>query len=334
MEPFSFRDGKECGLLIAAGGFEERSTTFLRRLRRGTFKFEQALLLRYESQRLDNEPNFLFSRDRLGALDSDRREPEVVSVSADTPAQSFGHIRSAINQAAARLNNRIAVIDISGMTHLWALACIHGCVTSGLRVEIVYTEARIYHPLQSEWRRLKKALLIGDEEFVFTSLQSASLKTVHIVPEFGGNFRPGRATCLIIFAGYEPNRIQGLVDDYSPGSLIVLFGRSPHPRLQWRTVLSRDLHRELFKTWYKRELEVSTVDVAEIVRTLEEEFSVVGDAYDLAIAPHCSKMQGVASYLFWHRHPEVQLVFTSPVKFDKDHYSRGAGTTFRYSIAL
>jgi hypothetical protein len=136
----------------------------------------------------------------------------------------------------------------------------------------------------------------------------------------------------MVFAGYEPNRLQGLVDDYAPGSLVVFFGRSPNPELAWRTDLSRTLHDELFKSWFKREVEVSTLDVQEILDKLETEFSIVREQYDVALSPHCSKMQGIAAYMFWRRHPEVQLVFTSPVRFHPDRYSLGSGPTYEYQV--
>jgi hypothetical protein len=332
MTPFSFAQSKDVGLVVAAGGFEKRATAFLARVRRGKVRAEAGILLRYETQRLDNEPNFLLNRDFLQTLMPKGIFVQVAQVSADSPIQSCSEIKAKIDQVAAGLKNRCALVDISGMTHLWALSAIHECISAGLRTEVIYTEARSYYPLRPEWRKLRKALASKDDEAVYQSLQSASLKAVHILSEFAGNFRPGRLTCLVIFAGYEPNRVQGLVDDYSPGRLVVLFGRPPRPNLQWRMELSKDLHREFLQTWYKREAEVSTGDVASILDTLEQEYSVIGEHFDLAVAPHCSKMQGVASYLFWRRHPEVQLVFTSPVKFHRDRYSEGQGKTYVLTI--
>jgi len=333
MQEFDFALGRGVGLLIAAGGFEDRATSFVRRAKRKTLNVEQGLLLRYESQRADNEPHFLTNLRRLKRL-LHGEEPHIADISADRPIRSCDDIRKQIEALAETLTNKSAIVDISGMTHLWALSTMHNCLSCGLRVDIAYTEARTYYPLRSEWRELKRKLRAGDEEPVFRALQSASLKAVHILPDFAGNFRPGRRTCLMIFAGYEPNRVQGLVDDYAPGSLIVLFGKSPHTRFSWRAGLSRDLHKELFSTWYKRDVEVSTLEVQDILDTLEREFSVLRDEYDVAIAPHCSKMQGVAAYLFWRRHPDVQLVFTSPVKFRRDRYSRGEGPTFCYPIGF
>jgi len=77
---------------------------------------------------------------------------------------------------------------------------------------------------------------------------------------------------------------------------------------------------------------VSTLRVTEVLDTLEKEFRTIRDQYDVAIASQCSKMQAVATYLFWRRHPEVQLVFTSPVSFNPKRYSRGVGRTFVYEI--
>lgn len=332
MTPFPFRELREVGLIVAAGGFEERATAFLSRVKRNKVRPEAGILFRYETQRLDNEPNFLLNRDLMQALMPKGTSLQVAQVSADSPIQSCSEIKAKIDMVAAGLINRSAFVNISGMTHLWALSAIHDCISAGLRTEVIYTEARSYYPLRPEWRKLRKALASNDDEAVYQSLQSASLKAVHILSEFGGNFRPGKQTCLVIFAGYEPNRVQGLVNDYSPGRLVVLFGRSPRPSLQWRTDLAKDLHREFLQTWYKREGEVSTGEVGSILETLEQEYSVIGEHFDLAVAPHCSKMQGVASYLFWRRHPEVQLVFTSPVKFHRNRYSEGKRKTYSLMI--
>jgi hypothetical protein len=230
------------------------------------------------------------------------------------------------------MSSRTVLIDISGMTHLWALGAIHACLSCGLSVAVIYTEARSYFPPKQELQKIVRSWEQREYDIVSQYLQSAGLKTVHIVPEFGGNFRPGRKNCLAVFVGYEPNRIRGLVEQYAPGALIVLYGRSPHEKLLWRTQLSKDLHKELFSGWYVREAEISTFLVSEILSKLEDEFQILQEEYDLAIAPQCSKMQAIASYIFWRKHPEVQLLFTSPVRFNPDRYSSGVGGTFIYDI--
>ncbi len=330
LEEFNYADQTVAGLLVCAGGFEDRSIAFAKKLNRARCEIERALVLQYQSQPEDNEANFGRLMSRLERLV--KSQPESIAVDANTPIQSSLRIKARIEQVAQTMEDRGAIIDISGMTNLWAIDSIHACVSCGLQTSVVYTEARWYYPPKWQHQRVVRAWIDKKYEIAAKYLQSSGLGASHILPEFGGNFLPGRQTCLIVFAGYEPNRVEGLVDDYAPGALIVLYGKSPHPELQWRTQLSKDLHRELFSRWRVREGEISTLLVDDIVATLEDEFKIITGQYDVAIVPHCSKMQAVASYIFWRRHPEVQLLFTSPVRFNPDHYSRGSNRTVVYKI--
>jgi hypothetical protein len=330
VKEFDFKGQITFGLFVSAGGFEDRSIAFAKRLRKSRCFIEDSLLLHYMSQQQVNEENYQNLRYRLNEIIG--KEPQTVTVHADMPIQSSGEIRKKIEEIAPRIVKHTAIIDISGMTHMWAINTIHACLSCGFRTTVVYTEAKWYFPSKRDQQKVIQVWREHQYEIAAKYLQSAGLKAVHILPEFGGNFRPDKQTCLLVFVGYEPNRIEGLVDDYAPGRLIVLYGKSPHEELYWRTQLSKELHKELFSEWYIRETEISTLVVNEILEKLEDEFKVLQEQFDVAISPHCSKMQGLASYLFWRRHPEVQLLFTSPVKFNPDSYSRGAHRTFVYEI--
>lgn len=327
---FNYGETFRTGLLICAGGFETRSLTFAKRLEKHC-EVEKVLILRYESQREDNEPNFI----KLYALIEEKtgKVPEVIPVDANYPILSCVNVKARIESLTAQLTDRRAFIDISGMTHLWALYVIHACLTYGLKSYVIYTEARWYYPPKNEQKKILSTWKNRQYDLAAEYLQSAGLKAIQILPEFGGNFRPGKQACLMIFVGYEPNRIEGLVDSYAPGALVILYGKSPRKELWWRTQFSKELHQELFSKWYIRETEISTLEVATALTKLEDEFKIIKDKYDVAIAPQCSKMQGLASYLFWKRHPEIQLVFTSPVTFNPIRYSRSTGKTFIYKIA-
>lgn len=318
----------EGGLLICAGGFEDRALAFARRLNERTTSFERVLVLRYESQREDNRANLDLLLSQLSRLT--RSEPLLVSVNADSPIRSCSEIADRVKQVSEGLTDPRTYIDVSAMTHLWALSMLHECLSQRLDTQVVYTEARWYFPTKREAQRLLRAWRDQEYETASEYLQSKALKAVHIPPEFGGNLRPGKQACLMLFAGYEPNRVAGLVDAYAPGALVVLYGRSPRPELEWRSQLSRDLHKDLFSRWHLREIETSTLLVDETLQSLETEFDVVREQYDVAVAPQCSKMQALASYLFWRRHPEVQLLFTTPVRFNPARYSSGSGRTYVY----
>ena len=318
--PFDFSNGVSTGLLVCAGGFEDRAIAFARKLPRRRCAIEDSLILRYQSQKEDNETNLNELTQLLESAIG--KKPHFVSVNADNPIQSCLGIKTAIEKAARGLRNRATFIDISGMTNLWAISSIHTSLSLGLKTSVIYTEARWYYPPKTEKHKIVRAWNEKYYDEVSKYLQSAGLRAVHIPPEFVGNFRPGKQACLIIFVGYEPNRTEGLIDDYAPGALIVFYGKSPRPEMEWRTQLSKDLHKELFSKWHVREAEISTLLTNNILCTLEEQFEILKEKYDIAIAPQCSKMQAVASYLFWRDHPEVQLLFTSPVRFNPERYRR------------
>lgn len=319
------------GLLVCCGGFEDRALTFAKRLRKVGATADSIAILHYESQREDNERHY----ERLQALlkGISPKDVEPVHVDASKPVISYEHIRERILEESASLGIRKVTVDVSAMTHMWALGVIHCCVAEGFDVDVVYTEANRYFPLRKDAKPLRDAWHDKDYEKAEEFLQSAALMAVHILPDFAGNFRPGHPNCLVVFAGYEPNRLEGLVDSYAPAALVVLYGMSPRPEHKWRTELSKTLHEKMFANWPRREDVCSTLSPEKALEKLEEIFCVVGHKYDLAISPHCSKMQGVASYVFWRRHPETQLIFTSPVRFKPSQYSKGEKDVYIYRLS-
>lgn len=318
------------GLFVCSGGFEDRSKSFPNRLKTHACDIESSAIIHYDSQQDDNQPNFDHVYHILRK--ATRQQPKIVHVDALNPVISYEHIKKYVFQASKKISLRRATIDISGMTHMWALGVIHACVMEGFEVDIIYTEARSYFPLKSQAEPLLNAWQDRNYEEAQKFLQSAALRDIHILPDFVGNFRPGHPTCLLIFAGYEPNRLEGLVDSYAPGTLVVFYGKSPRPEHEWRTELSQKLHQEMFANWPRRNEFCSTLDPEKALLKLEEIFSVVGVKYDIAVSPHCSKMQGVASYVFWRRHPETQLIFTSPARFKPSQYSKGERDIYVYRL--
>jgi len=327
---YPFANKSSASLLICCGGFESRSRAFARKLRKNNCAFQEVLLLRYLPAQEENEKSYDWLKARLTSLSG--KVPRTVNFETGKPQQGFLQIKNAVEKVSEDIGVKTAVVDITGMSHLVAICAVHSCLILGFRTKIAYTEAKEYFPLKRVSRKLIRAWREHDYPAANEFLQSAALKSVDILPEFQGNFRPGRPVCLMIFAGYEPNRMEGLVNIYAPGALIVLYGKSPYRRLLWRTRLSRELHQELFGGWLYRPVDISTLDIDKILRTLEREVGIIKDRYDVAITPHCSKMQAIATYIFWRRHPEVQIVFTSPVRFHPKRYSRGSGKTFLHDL--
>ena len=137
------------------------------------------------------------------------KDPDVIFVNSNKAIKSYEDIDSKIKTISEWISNRTALIDISGMTHLFAIATIHACLSNGFKTSIVYTEAKSYSPKKQDKDKLVKAWKNDDYDVCENYFQSAALKGVHILPEFYGNFGLfGHQVCLILFVGYKPNKIR------------------------------------------------------------------------------------------------------------------------------
>ena len=154
VKEYDFTGNTKVGLFIAAGGFEDRALTFATRLRNSCCSIEDSLLLHYKSQHQENEPNYNCLRTRLKEIVG--KNPKTASVHADTPIQSSGEIKRKIEGIASQITDRTALVDISGMTHLWALSSIQACLSCGFRTSVVYTEAKRYFPPEQDRQQVHR----------------------------------------------------------------------------------------------------------------------------------------------------------------------------------
>ncbi len=328
---FDFTNKVSHSLLIAAGGFEKRALSFVRRVHVRKFGIEQAILLRYITQKEDNEANFNRLVTRVEKFTTNI---QVIDVNVDLPDRFLKEVIEKVRSASTSLSSRSAVIDISGMAHVLICCCLRAADISQLRTSVVYTEAEDYYPKESDWNIVTDAVEDRDFETMAKYLQTAGLIDIQIPTVFKGNTRPGYKSCLFVMAGYEPNRVQDLIDVYARHAIVVFYGKSPYKRLQGRQKLSRDLHKHVFEGWQYKEIpDLSTLEIKDILRVLEDEYETLRSEYDVAIASQCSKMQTAASYMFWRRHPEVQLVFTTAVRIEPKRYSKGEGRTFQFQLS-
>ena len=329
---FDFTKKHQTNLLITAGGFEKRALSFARRIRKSRFIVDATLVFQYKTQEKDNAPNYSLLLKRL-VTELRYPEPRIVEVDVELPDILMANMESKLSQIQNEQRIDNAVVDISGMAQV-LICCVLGVLQKfNIRAKIVYTEAESYHPKESEWEAIKGAVKEGEFAVIAKYLRTAGLRDIQIPTKFKGNFRPGKKTCLFVLPGYEPNRVQGLLDEYAPNAIVAFYGRPPKSNILGRQQLSIDLHQKAFEGWrLKTVRDVSTLDVENILEHFETVYSALREEYDVGIVSQCSKMQTVASYLFWRLNPELQLLFTSAVKISYRRYSRGEGVTFQYDI--
>jgi hypothetical protein len=220
-------------------------------------------------------------------------------------------------------------VDISGLPmHVICMVlalCRERWVERNLR--IIYTEAREYFPTKEEYERAKKRSSFQNGSELPRALTSEM--DHNVIPEMFSGFAVREApTCLILQAGYERHRSEGVVDQINPNKLVIVYPRPARQSLQWRVLMARGLHASLAGTRQVSEEEVQTLGVGDSLDLITTYYEMLFDNHNIVIAPIGSKMQTVAAFLAWERFRDIQIVYPVPVSYLPRRFSRGVGTTF------
>lgn len=328
VETFEYNDKFfECDLLILSAGFEDRSFEFISKvkLKESTY----VILIGFENDIVSNDETYQKYYSLINSYVSSANIFKS-SIIQDNPRLFSTSLSEALMTIPRKVNN--ICIDISGMpTH--SICMTFKAVRDfrpNHRQKIIYTSAKEYHPTKEEYSKLKQRQKEG-VEYMPSSLSKEMSQNL-ILNCFSGQRTNEGQSCLVLFAGYEVHRSAGVIDNVNPSMLLLLYGKPEGEGLQWRLELSQELHRK-FETSRKSGVEVvSTLNIQESLDYLDEYYEYLYDSYDLTIAPVCSKMHAVASYLFWEVYREVQLIFPLPVGYLTEKRAMHVDKTYQMSL--
>jgi hypothetical protein len=317
-------DYRQVDILVLAAGFEDRAFQILR-----SVNFDpdmHCVLLKYKNDLQENEQAFAgykrLAHERFGA-----HRTHIIEVCLDN-IESFSSCLSGLLNDLPRSLYRAAV-DVSGCTGYLTclvLKCLRERFPFGTQ-KVFYTSAENYHPSFEEYERMRAKAAPNDIESLPKSMALEMSRNL-VLEEFAGHRSRDARSCLVIFAGYEIHRSSGVIDAVNPALLLLLYGRPGGTDLDWRTELSKQLHRRFEKNRRTASEVVSTLDPMEAVALLDQYYGYLTDEYDLVISPICSKMNSVAAYIFWERYGEVQLTFPLPIGYDPKHGPIGVDKTY------
>lgn len=313
------RSAFDCDLLILAAGFEDRAFHFLSN---SNFKKDALCILIEFPKNPDLFQKYLDKAKELFTLEA----IQTVSLK-ESNVQLF---ERDLNDKLSKLPRSITNIwiDISGMP-TYAICISLNSVRSLYPTQsqnIIYSAAECYFPTLKEYKELSKESA-NNEEYVPKTM-TMEMSEVLILETFSGHRSKEGISCLAVFPGYDANRTGGVIDSINPSMLLFLFGDPDGPDLKWRLNLSKQLHRKFESTRKIAVEEVSTLDLKQSFNVLENYYEFLFEDYDFTVAPICSKMQVVGTFLFWERYKEVQLVFPLPVGYDLDKKPTGTSATF------
>jgi len=333
---------RDNSLYICVGGFEDRSRAVVEKLKDSRkFFFKYSLILEYSVHKENNKPNLEFIQANLPKISHHLLRDTIVDI--ENIYQTKANIIEAFKKIPIE-DIETVFIDISGMANSLILLTINQAkkMFLGREIVILYAEAENYYPTQDKKDEIIRLMESDEEENILKlgeQLGASGAREVIILPDFKGHFAENKPICLMFFVGYEPSRAAGLLDAYRPNRIVVCYGVSYHEKFKWRTDLSKKLHMKLFKEFEHVEKYISTFHIDKVVVELDKIYKSIDNGnhtlyeyYNIAVTPQCSKLQTVATYLFSQMHPDVQIVFCFPGKFNPERYSKGIGKLWIYKL--
>ncbi|MGX1928339.1 hypothetical protein [Flagellimonas sp. 2504JD4-2] len=325
-EPEEFKYSHEdldCDLLVVAAGFEDRAFRFISEIR--VRKDAYCLLIGYRNGIENNSEIHKKYKARIEKL---FQKSNVLNVQiAENGLQKVEKdLTRKLYSLPTRINN--IWIDISGLPTYGICAALNALRTfyPNNFLNVIYTEAKSYHPEKKEYDRLLKESN-GNIEFLPKSM-ALEMSEVLMLESFSGHRSEEGRSCLAIFCGYEVHRSAGVIESINPSLLLLLHGKPGNNSLTWRLDLAKQLHNKFEGTRKSAIEEVSTLNPFESVKILKEYYQYLFEDYDFTISPVCSKMQVVGMFLFWEEYREVQLVFPLPIGYSIEHQPVGFGKSY------
>ena len=319
----------DCALLLMATGYEDRACAFLKRL--WPAGISHVLLLRYSAPPEENERSFDWVRRKLEELG---QKSEVSWIPFDfKKSPQFAIDLEAKLRTMPIGKGRSIWIDISGLTNYGICMALQACrkIFPYKDIKVFYTEAEDYYPSEGEYRKWLVRNRPGGLENLPPSLTSEMSENL-ILDGFSGFTLRKDPTCLILYAGYEKHRSIGVIESINPSKLVIIYGLSPDAGGLWRSQMSKELHATLVTERVRAEEEAPLCSVGENMRLLTEYYDMLYDDHNICIAPICSKMQAVATYLIWERFRDIQLAFPLPVHYLALRSSIGARNTYQLQL--
>ena len=151
-------------------------------------------------------------------------------------------------------------------------------------------------------------------------------KTIRNVIGFPGSHKSSLPTLLVVLSGFEPERIERLIDEHEPTKVLLGIG-DPPTKVDF---LSRNISLQKFI------LDKQSVDgfkfsanaINECKNTLEKMFEQYCGNYNIILAPMSTKLSTVAAFLAIESYPEIQITYCVPSEYNYKSYSDGMEDIF------
>ena len=315
-------------VLIHAPGFEDRTLAICDVLkpRRGS----SAILLDYRPRNSNNR--IAEVQDGLATIGLSAEDQNLLTYDRFDP-----------NDFETRLERKIGVlctgrvvVDISTMSKLAIILILLVVKKVGLPVSVLYAEAGLYGPSETEFNNAKK-----NNEVHRPSLQIFSgVHGIVRVDSLASVAMQGQPTAALGFMSFNDTLTQSLLNTVYPARLFLINGKPPMH--SWREQAMAWIHDHVRAEWGDDNpldtsgsgvpaRSASTLDYRETVVLLLELYWKLSTNHRILLAPAGSKLQAVGCCIVKALHPDIHIEYPSPEGFLKV-YSEGIGNKWCLNI--
>lgn len=331
LKPFdpALFEKKRCQLFICTLGFEDRTSRIVGELsRRGLLKDAVLLLICYPTNEAENVvhlPDF-----QNAALSMQRLE--MMGYSRSNFMERLSVILEGLRAGSS------IVFDVSTCSSYVFYPVMKSLVGRDVDLSVVYSEASIYYPTQSEW--LEVAARADKEGSLFVrSFEEADFQSLGVEDVFPysifSEMNPGnRTSALVAVPNFSALRMSAIVardremNKTAFRNVVWILGEPPSEDNKWRIEAvkrTNDLHNIKDENLFL----ASTLLYKDMVESLECIWLQRKYRFHISIGSLGSKMQNLGTFFFLFLHQDIGIWLAEPKKFQAQRFSTGVSSLWQ-----
>jgi hypothetical protein len=304
-------EGADTVVLLALG-FEERTAVSAERLL-AAVKPKQVIALRY--------PNAGYSETITNIVHRTGAELRVIDYAdfVDGPPLAFGHQ---------------PVIDITGLAKPAIFKCVRQALIGTGGVNVVYTAAQNYYPLESELSEVVKAFSADNHHQLLLSLKgilTGEDGPYRLAPLLPDDSDGTRLRGLYAFASSKHERLIHLIEERDYDLVEVMVSEKVSSRSRIAQIAAEVAVRGQESGNIRR---CNTEDPGAVLQALAERYEAlsVRDGFNFEIGLTGNKIQAAVAAAFSASYRVNQAWYVAPTAFDSQKFTTGVGVTNVFRI--
>lgn len=231
----------------------------------------------------------------------------VISCQRENPLEGINQMEGVLRQCKLKTDGGPYItVDISGFTKIYLLELLHY-----LAIDKSFGIPRLLHTTQ---RYLPTKLTRGIEQ-------------ITTIPNFYGSPSLEKATVLVLFLGFEPERALAVWKQFNPARTIALITNPPRYGNLDYLKYARQNNADLLSQPSVEVRDVTADNPYAVRNVLETIYEETKDSFNMVIGPFGTKPQVVGVFLFCREHRRVQVVYSFPAAYTRSYLRRQPGAT-------